>query len=127
MTTGEGASTNDEHRPGDTLGGGRFAITGKLGEGGQGTTFDGIDKRDGRRVTLKRFRVRGASSWKEVELAEREAKVLAHVDHPHLPVYRSANAIASGRLSVGAVPGFASLATTMRIPAWRSAATGGGA
>ena len=36
---------------------------------------------------MKRFRVRGAGSWKEVELAEREAKVLAHIAHPNLPVY----------------------------------------
>ena len=77
----------DDHRAGDTLRDGRYAIAGKLGEGGQGTTFDAIDKREGRRVTLKRFRVRGASSWKQVELAEREAKVLAHVSHPNLPVY----------------------------------------
>ena len=74
-------------RPGDTLRDGRYAIAGKLGEGGQGTTFHGVDKREGRAVTIKRFRVRGASSWKEVELAEREAKVLAHVSHPNLPVY----------------------------------------
>jgi hypothetical protein len=73
--------------PGDALRDGRYAIAGKLGEGGQGTTFHGVDKREGRAVTIKRFRVRGASSWKEVELAEREAKVLAHVSHPHLPVY----------------------------------------
>lgn len=87
MTTGEPAPQEGDHRPGDTLRDGRFAVTGKLGEGGQATTFDAVDKRDGRRVTLKRFRVRGASSWKEVELAEREAKVLAHIAHPGLPVY----------------------------------------
>ena len=36
---------------------------------------------------LKRFRVRGATSWKEVELAEREAKVLASIEHENLPRY----------------------------------------
>lgn len=86
MSTGDSASPDDP-RPGDSLREGRFAISGKLGEGGQATTFDAVDKRDGRRVTIKRFRVRGASSWKEVELAEREAKVLAQVTHPNLPVY----------------------------------------
>jgi hypothetical protein len=74
-------------KPGDSLRDGRYAIAGKLGEGGQATTFDAVDKREGRRVIVKRFRVRGASSWKEVELAEREAKVLAGIDHPNLPVY----------------------------------------
>jgi hypothetical protein len=38
-------------------------------------------------VAVKRFRVRGASSWKEVELAEREARVLSSIDHPSLPRY----------------------------------------
>ncbi|MEZ4297340.1 MAG: protein kinase [Polyangiaceae bacterium] len=86
-TTGDSSSDKADHRGGDTLRDGRFVITGKLGEGGQASTFDGVDKRDGRRITLKRFRVRGASSWKEVELAEREAKVLAQISHRALPVY----------------------------------------
>src|SRR5262249_50156223 len=30
---------------------------------------------------------RGAKSWKEVELAEREARVLASLSHPNLPRY----------------------------------------
>ncbi len=83
------ANDPSEHslQPGDTLRDGRYAISGRLGEGGQATTFEAVDKSVGRRVTVKRFRVRGASSWKEVELAEREAKVLAHIAHPNLPVY----------------------------------------
>ena len=51
-------------QPGDTLRDGRYAISGRLGEGGQATTFEAVDKSVGRRVTVKRFRVRGASSWK---------------------------------------------------------------
>ncbi|HVU03291.1 MAG TPA: serine/threonine-protein kinase [Polyangiaceae bacterium] len=66
---------------------GRYQLLGKLGEGGQGTTFDGIDKRDGRSVAIKRFLVKGASSWKDVELAEREAAVLASLSHPLLPAH----------------------------------------
>ncbi len=78
---------NDAHGPGTTLASSRYSILEKLGAGGQGTTYTGIDKSNGTRVTIKRFRVRGASSWKQVELAEREAKVLAHVHHPNLPSY----------------------------------------
>jgi hypothetical protein len=71
----------------ETLQGGRFFLTGLLGEGAQGRTFDAIDRRDGRRVAVKRFDVRGASRWKDAELAEREARVLQSLCHPKLPRY----------------------------------------
>jgi hypothetical protein len=73
--------------PPDTLRDGRYAVIRVLGEGGQATTFEAVDKQAGRAVAIKRFRVRGAASWKEVELAEREARVLASIDHPALPRY----------------------------------------
>jgi serine/threonine protein kinase len=60
----------------ETLRGGRFVVLGTLGEGSQGRTFDGVDKGIGQPVAIKRFDVRGASSWKDVDLAEREARVL---------------------------------------------------
>lgn len=41
----------------------------------------------GRLVAIKRFRVGTAKSWKDVELAEREARTLASLNHPHLPRY----------------------------------------
>jgi serine/threonine protein kinase len=62
-------------------------VVGLLGEGAQAATLDAIDKREGRPVAIKEFRVRGARSWKDVELAEREARVLATLSHPNLPVY----------------------------------------
>ena len=58
-----------------------------LGEGSQGRTFDGFDRLEGRPVAIKRFDVRGAKAWKDVELAEREARVLESLDHPQLPGY----------------------------------------
>jgi len=67
--------------------GDRYAVIRLLGEGGQATTFEGVDKKEGKPVAIKRFRVRGAKSWKEVELAEREARVLASLSHPGLPRY----------------------------------------
>jgi serine/threonine protein kinase len=70
-----------------SLRGGRFRILGPLGEGAQGSTFDGVDAREGRPVAIKRFDVRGASAWKDVELAEREARVLQSLSHPKLPRY----------------------------------------
>jgi tRNA A-37 threonylcarbamoyl transferase component Bud32 len=71
----------------ETFRDGRYAVVRVLGEGSQATTFEAVDKKAGRPVAIKRFRVRGAKSWKEVELAEREARVLAGIDHPALPRY----------------------------------------
>lgn len=71
--------------PGAVLLDGRFVIVRLLAHGGQATTYEGIDKLDGTRVAIKRFVVRGASSWKDVELAEREARVLSGLSHPAIP------------------------------------------
>jgi serine/threonine protein kinase len=66
---------------------GRYHVVGVLGEGAQATTFDAVDVRSGLAVAVKRFRVHGARSWKDVELAEREASVLSTLSHPLLPRY----------------------------------------
>jgi hypothetical protein len=71
----------------DTLRAGRFVVVGVLGEGAQGKTFEGTDQQTGRPVAIKRFDVRGARAWKDVELAEREARVLQSLSHPRLPRY----------------------------------------
>jgi Protein kinase domain len=68
-----------------SLRGGRFRVLGVLGEGAQGRTYDGVDAREGRPVAIKRFDVRGATAWKDVELAEREARVLQSLSHSKLP------------------------------------------
>jgi len=66
---------------------GRYEIVGTLGEGAQGTTFEAVDRTTGQKVAIKRFLVKGARSWKDDELAEREAAVLAELSHPALPVH----------------------------------------
>jgi hypothetical protein len=71
----------------EVLRNGRYRVVGKLGEGAQGTTFDAIDATTGAGVAIKRFSVRGAKSWKDVELAEREASVLETLSHPALPAH----------------------------------------
>ena len=73
--------------PSITLRSGRYAVVGELGSGSQADTLDAVDKLNGRAVAIKRFQVRGAKSWKDVELAEREARVLSTLSHPNLPVY----------------------------------------
>ncbi|MGH7298056.1 MAG: serine/threonine-protein kinase, partial [Polyangiaceae bacterium] len=69
------------------LGGGRYVVRGLLGEGAQGATYEAADAGGSRTVAIKRFDVRGARSWKDVELAERETRVLASLDHPLVPRY----------------------------------------
>jgi serine/threonine protein kinase len=76
---------DEEERLLSSLAEGRYQLSTLLGQGGQGSTFLAVDKKAGRKVAIKRFRVRGAGSWKEVELAEREARVLASIEHPQLP------------------------------------------
>lgn len=75
----------------NTIRNGRFVLLQPIGEGAQGRTFAGIDTRPPhggeRPVAIKRFEVRGATSWKDVELAEREARVLQSLSHPKLPTY----------------------------------------
>lgn len=71
----------------ERLRGGRYAPHALLGEGAQGVTYDAADLQNGRAVAIKRFDVRGARGWKDVELAEREARVLSTLDHPLVPTY----------------------------------------
>lgn len=66
---------------------GRYVLLAPLGQGAQGVTWDAVDKREGRAVAVKAFDVRGARTWKDVELAEREARVLAKLHHRSLPRY----------------------------------------
>ncbi|MFO0679109.1 MAG: serine/threonine-protein kinase [Polyangiaceae bacterium] len=67
---------------------GRYSLLRVLGEGSQGTTYEAADHRDGSLVAMKCFVLRTASRWKDVELAERETRVLASLAHPSLPAYR---------------------------------------
>jgi len=88
---------------------GRYELREKLGQGSQGETYAAIDhgrdpslsdkweayvgKAKGKatkprgNVAIKCFRVGDAKAWKDVELAEREARILASLDHPKLPKY----------------------------------------
>jgi serine/threonine protein kinase len=70
-----------------TLRNGRYRVRGLLGTGSQAQTLEAEDTETGATVAIKRFQIRGAKSWKDVELAEREARVLAELQHPSLPRY----------------------------------------
>jgi len=81
------SAASDVAAPAEEVGHGRYVVVGSLGAGSQGETLEAVDKREGRPVAIKRFTIRGAKSWKDVELAEREASVLASLSHPGLPRY----------------------------------------
>ena len=58
-----------------------------LGEGGQGSTYRGIDRETNRDVAIKVLSLTKKRDWKAFDLFEREVKVLAALDHPALPKY----------------------------------------
>ena len=66
----------------------RFEIVGLLGRGGQGVTYLALDREDDdRQVVAKVLEISVASSWKSIELFEREAATLERLDHPRIPKY----------------------------------------
>ena len=66
---------------------GRYVVWRKIASGSQADTLEAVDRQTGRAVAIKRFSVGHAKAWKDVELAEREARVLSSLSHPALPSY----------------------------------------
>ena len=65
----------------------RYQIVTLLGEGGMGSTYAAVDLRTNQRVAIKVVSLRAARDWKTLELFEREAQVLATLNHPFIPKY----------------------------------------
>lgn len=65
----------------------RYRLLSILGEGGIGITYAATDLETGDRVAIKALSFRRMKDWKVLELFEREANVLAHLDHPAIPRY----------------------------------------
>ena len=65
----------------------RYRLDRVLGEGGMGITYAATDLQTGDRVAIKALSFRRMKDWKVLELFEREANVLAHLDHPAIPRY----------------------------------------
>ena len=65
----------------------RFEVHRLLGKGSFGETFAARDRQGGEEVAVKVLRLDRLEDWKAFELFEREARVLARLDHPRIPDY----------------------------------------
>ncbi|NES19269.1 MAG: serine/threonine protein kinase [Symploca sp. SIO3E6] len=65
----------------------RYQIVTLLGQGGMGSTYAAVDLANNQRVAIKVVSLRAARDWKILELFEREAQVLATLNHPFIPKY----------------------------------------
>ncbi|HAA33185.1 MAG TPA: ankryin, partial [Cyanobacteria bacterium UBA8553] len=74
------------HQPGDIIAE-RYRIIDILGQGGVGITYKAQDLKSSQRVALKALSLRQMGDWKVLDLFEREAKILAQLEHPAIPRY----------------------------------------
>ena len=65
----------------------RYCIVDTLGQGGSGTTYLAQDLQNSQPVALKALSLSHLTDWKMMELFEREASVLAQLNHPGIPRY----------------------------------------
>ena len=65
----------------------RYRVLELLGEGGSGKTYRAVDIQAETEVAIKVLKLQGMTDWKTLELFEREAKILAQLDHPAIPRY----------------------------------------
>ena len=74
------------HQPGELIGD-RYRIINTLGQGGMGITYQAEDLNTQKQVAIKTVFLSQINDWKVLELFEREAKVLANLNHPAIPNY----------------------------------------
>ncbi|WP_225903041.1 protein kinase domain-containing protein [Pseudanabaena yagii] len=74
------------HQTGDVIRD-RYRILEVLGQGGNGITYAAEDLQQHTKVAIKALSLRHMDDWKQIELFEREAKVLSQLDHPAIPKY----------------------------------------
>ena len=67
--------------------GGRYEVERFAGEGSQGATFIGTDRKTGARVALKLFDLGKAKDWKAQELFDREVQTLQRLNHGGIPQF----------------------------------------
>ncbi|MCI0445147.1 hypothetical protein L0152_18305, partial [bacterium] len=65
----------------------RYEVVRPLGEGGFATTYLAVDHSTGRNCVIKELSWAKVDDWKFIELFEREARVLANLNHPQIPAF----------------------------------------
>lgn len=65
----------------------RYELIRPLGEGGFATTYLATDHSTGRNCVIKELSWAKVDDWKFIELFEREARVLANLNHPQIPAF----------------------------------------
>lgn len=74
------------HQIGDLIAG-RYRVQSILGQGSTGITFAVKNVYNYQHYALKALSLKGIQEWKQLELFEREAKVLSQLNHPAIPNY----------------------------------------
>ena len=76
----------DLHQAEDIIGS-KYRILNCIAEGAFGTTYEAEEIHTYQRVAIKAVSLRQVTDWKVLELLEREARILASLDHPFIPNY----------------------------------------
>lgn len=66
---------------------GKYRLVKILGEGGWGVTYLAEELQSRQQIALKMLALKGLKDWKQIELFEREARVLQSLEHPAIPRY----------------------------------------
>ena len=82
-------------RPGDSLG--PYRVLDKLGEGGMGEVYRARDGKLGRDVAIKILPASFANDADRLARFEREARVLASLNHPNIAAIYAVEPIEGGR------------------------------
>ncbi len=64
-----------------------YEVDAPFAEGASGLAYRALSTKLGKRCFLKQLKLAGTRDWKTVELFEREARVLAGLEHPAIPRY----------------------------------------
>lgn len=65
----------------------RYQLLEPLGEGGSGITYKAKDGQTSEEVAIKILSLRQVEDWKQIDLFEREARILQQLDHSRIPKY----------------------------------------
>ena len=65
----------------------RFELLNELGKGGFSVTYLAQDHQRKQKCVVKQLCIDKIDDWKAIELFDREAGVLSHLNHPNIPNY----------------------------------------